>query len=74
MYVPDFRWGLVIVEIDSRAHHLLEEGAWERTQARRAALQAAGYHVLPYTPEQIRDTPEMVLAGIIAALAFPLAS
>lgn len=74
MYVPDFRWGLVIVEIDSRAHHLLEEGAWERTQARRAALQAAGYRVLPYTPEQIRDTPEMVLAGIIAALAFPLAS
>jgi hypothetical protein len=68
MFVPDFRWGRVIVEIDSRAYHLLEDGAWERTQARRAALQAAGYHVLPYTPGQIRDMPEIVIAGIVNAL------
>ncbi|BEP16036.1 hypothetical protein acdb102_43470 [Acidothermaceae bacterium B102] len=73
-FVPDFRWGWVIVEIDSRAWHLLEAGAWERTQARRARLEAAGYRVLPYTPQQIRDTPLLVIAGIVHALRLQAAS
>jgi predicted CoA-binding protein len=31
-------------------------------------LQAAGYHVIPVTPEQIRRRPTEVLAAIVAAL------
>jgi hypothetical protein len=68
-FVPDFRWGKVIVEIESRAHHLLEPGAWEATQRRHALLRAAGYVVLPVTPEQLRDAPGEVIAMIWTALA-----
>ena len=66
--VPDFRWGRVIVEVDSKAHHLLRPGAWERTQARRAFLQAHGYVVIPVTPEMVRDSPEDIIASVLAAL------
>lgn len=74
VFVPDFRWGRVIVEIDSRAFHLLEVGSWERTQERRAALFAAGYVVLPFTPSQIRTTPEDVVAAIRHAIILTAAS
>ena len=74
IFVPDLRWGRVILEIDSRAYHLLEAGAWEKTQARRAKLRAAGYDVLSYTPEQIRKTPDIVMAGLREALAMAAAS
>lgn len=67
--VPDVRWGRLIVEVDSRLHHLLRPGAWEATQARRLQLERAGYHVLPVTPEQIRDEPAAVMAAIMAAYA-----
>lgn len=65
-YVPDLRWGFFIVEVDSKLHHFLEPGSWEATQRRRARLRAAGYHVLPVTPESIRDEPDEVLRAIIA--------
>lgn len=65
-YVPDLRWGWFIVEVDSRLHHLLVLGAWEATQRRRFALQRAGYHVLPVTPEQITLDPVGVVETIIA--------
>jgi hypothetical protein len=74
IFVPDLRWGRVILEIDSRAYHLLEAGAWERTLARRAKLRAAGYDVLSYTPEQIRETPDLVIAGVVEALAMAAAA
>jgi hypothetical protein len=74
VFVPDFRWGMVIVEIDSRAHHLLEPGAWERTQERRAALSSLGFLVLPFTPQQLRDTPELVIAAVRSGLQRAVAS
>ena len=68
LFIPDFRWGRVIVEVDSKAWHLLESGAWQRTQKRRAFLQAHGYLVTPTTPEQLRESPELVIAAVRAAL------
>ncbi len=69
LLTPDFRWGRVIVEIDSKAFHLLQEGSWDRTQERRAYLRAHGYWVIPVTPRQLRENPEQVLAEILSALA-----
>ena len=63
-YLADFRWGRFIVEIDSREHHLLGPGSYEATQARRAALQAAGYFVLTITPTMLAKDPEGVLAAV----------
>ena len=40
--VPDFRWGMFIVEVDSKEWHLLEPGSWERTLHRRMKLEGAG--------------------------------
>lgn len=68
LFIPDFRWGRVIVEVDSKAWHLLEPGAWQRTQERRAFLQAHGYLVIATTPEQLRESPELVIAAVQAAL------
>jgi very-short-patch-repair endonuclease len=65
---------MVIVEIDSRAHHLLEPGAWEHTQERRAALSSLGFLVLPLTPQQLRDTPELVIAAVRSGLQRAVAS
>lgn len=67
LFRPDFRWGRLIVEVDSRLHHLLKPGSYEATLRRRAMLEAAGYHVVPVSPEQIRDDPDGVVA-LIAAL------
>lgn len=66
-FIPDFRWGWLIVEVDSRVHHLLRPGSAQATQRRRALLEAAGYHVIPVSPEMIRDDPAGVLAMIVAA-------
>jgi hypothetical protein len=68
LLVPDFRWGHVIVEIDSKAFHLLQEGAWDRTQERRAFLRAHGYLVIPVTPKQLRERPDEVIAEVLRAL------
>jgi hypothetical protein len=72
VFVPDVRWGMFIVEVDSKEWHLLEPGSWERTQARRTRLEAAGYHVLPITPQQIRDTPAEVIAAVRTQYALSL--
>jgi hypothetical protein len=69
IYVPDFRWGRVIVEIDSKEWHLLHSGSWEATLHRRMLLTLAGYHVIPVSPSQLKDSPELVLSMIRAALA-----
>jgi very-short-patch-repair endonuclease len=67
VYVPDLRWGRLIIEVDSKLHHLLTPGAWAATLRRRARLEQAGYHVIPVTPEMIRDDPSGVLAMIMVA-------
>jgi hypothetical protein len=68
IFEPDFRWGRVIVEIDSKEWHLLHPGGWEATQHRWMLLTDAGYHVIPVSPSQLRDTPELILNVIRAAL------
>jgi len=62
---PDFG---VAVEMDSREWHLSPED-WERTMRRHARLTALGILVLHFSPRQIRDEPDQVLATIRAALA-----
>ncbi len=62
---PDFG---VAVEVDSREWHL-SPGDWERTMRRHARLTALGILVLHFSPRQIRDEPDQVLATIRAALA-----
>lgn len=64
--VPDFRWGRLIVEIDSREWHLLQPGSWEATMARRAHLEAHGYRVVPLSPQLLRDSPALALAAVTA--------
>lgn len=67
--VADAWWpqaGLV-VEVDSREWHLAPAD-WERTMRRHALLTALGVLVLHFSPRQIRDEPEMVIAAIQAAL------
>lgn len=67
--IPDFRWGRVILEVESREFHLMVPGSWERTQRRWAALSAAGYLVIPATPEDILRRPASVVAAIRGAMA-----
>jgi hypothetical protein len=73
-FVPDFRWGRLILEIDSRAWHLLEAGSYEETQRRWAYLRLAGYLVIPVTPTLLRDSPDEVVAMVWAGLAEVAAS
>ena len=57
----------VAVEVDSKEWHLSPED-WERTLRRHAAMAAQGIVVLHFTPRQLREEPERVLADIRAAL------
>lgn len=66
---PDFRWGRLIVEIDSKEWHLLVPGSWERTQQRRRLLERAGFTVLVVTPEELHRQGDVVVADIQARLA-----
>lgn len=68
VFVPDFRWGMVIVEVDSHLHHALRPGGLAATEGRRLTLQAAGYLVVPVTPDQIRHRPTEVIEAIVTAL------
>ncbi len=61
---PDFA---VAVEVDSKQWHLSPED-WEQTLRRHARLTALGILVLHFTPRQIRENSEEVLATIRAAL------
>lgn len=72
MFVPDFRWGWFIVEVDSKEWHLLVPGSWEHTQQRRTRLEGGGYHVLPLTPKQLRDLPPEVAAAVRAGFTASL--
>jgi very-short-patch-repair endonuclease len=66
-FIPDFRWGWLIIEVDSRLHHLLRPGSAQATERRRGILEAAGYHVIPVSPEMIRDDPSGLIAAIVVA-------
>jgi hypothetical protein len=61
---PDFG---VVCEVDSREWHLAPD-SWEQTMRRHARLTALGLHVLHFSPRQIREEPDYVLATIGAAL------
>jgi len=67
---PDAWWPAfgVAVEIDSREWHLLP-AHWEETMRRHARLTMLGIQVLHFSPRQIRDEPEEVLATISTTLA-----
>lgn len=58
----------VVAEADSKEWHLSPE-AWEKTMSRHARLTSLGILVLHFTPRQIRDEPDQVLATIRQALA-----
>ncbi len=68
--VADAWWpqaGLV-VEVDSKQWHLSPQD-WEQTMRRHARLTALGILVLHFTPRQIKNEPDQVLATIRQALA-----
>jgi very-short-patch-repair endonuclease len=58
----------LVVELDSRAHHL-NPTAFEQDRVRDAALQLAGYRVLRITWRRLRDEPGRVVAELTAFLA-----
>jgi hypothetical protein len=66
---PDAWWPEfgVVVEVDSKEWHLSPE-SWERTMRRHACMTALGLLVLHFSPRQIREEPDHVLATITAAL------
>lgn len=67
---PDAWWpdAAVAVEVDSKEWHLSPE-SWERTMRRHAKMTALGILVLHFTPRQIREEPDYVLASIRTALS-----
>ncbi len=67
---PDAWWpdAGVVAEVDSREWHLSPED-WQRTMARHAAMTAHGILVLHFSPRQIREQPDYVIATIRAAIA-----
>ncbi len=66
---PDAWWPdvAVAVEVDSKEWHLSPE-SWEHTMRRHGRMTAHGILVLHFTPRQIREEPEDVLATIRDAL------
>ncbi|MEA2445486.1 MAG: hypothetical protein QOJ12_2778, partial [Thermoleophilales bacterium] len=69
-YEVDFHWPdhSVIVEVDSWKHHA-GRLAFERDRRKWAALEAAGYAVIPLSWRQLTEEPEATAAQIGAALA-----
>jgi hypothetical protein len=61
---PDFG---VAVEVDSKEWHLAPKD-WEQTMRRHARMTALGILVLHFSPRQIREEPEEVLATIRTAI------
>lgn len=61
----DFLWVAlrVVVEIDGREWHL-SPAHWEQTMRRHAALAAAGYAILHFSPQQLRSRPGEVIDRI----------
>jgi len=66
---PDAWWPdvAVAVEVDSKEWHLSPE-SWEHTMRRHGRMTAHGILVLHFTPRQIREDPDDVLATIRDAL------
>lgn len=66
---PDAWWPdlAVAAEADSKEWHLLP-AHWEETMRRHARMTALGILVLHFTPRQIRQQPDYVLAAIKSAL------
>jgi hypothetical protein len=66
---PDVWWREfgVVVEVDSKQWHLSPE-SWEQTMRRHARMTALGLLVLHFSPRQIREDPDQVLATIATAL------
>ena len=58
----------LVVELDSRAHHL-NPTAFEQDRVRDVTLQLAGYRVLRITWRRLREQPERVVAELTAFLA-----
>jgi very-short-patch-repair endonuclease len=58
----------VVGEVDSREWHLAPED-WERTMLRHAELSAHGLVVLHFSPRQLRNEPDRVVATLRATLA-----
>ena len=65
LHWPDQR---LVVEADSVAYHSLKANV-EADRRRDATLRAHGYDVLRFTWTQVTQEPEVVIAGIAAALA-----
>ena len=63
----------LIVEIDGYDFHGGRR-AFETDRARDAAHVAAGYRVIRFTANQLRDEPLIVIGQLSAALALALAS
>jgi len=66
---PDAWWPEygVAVEVDSKEWHVAPE-RWERTMTRHARMTALGILVLHFSPRQIRQKPDEVIATIRKAL------
>jgi very-short-patch-repair endonuclease len=66
---PDAWWREfgVVVEVDSKEWHLSPD-SWEQTMGRHARMTALGLLVLHFSPRQIREEPDQVLATIATAL------
>ena len=58
----------VVAEVDSREWHLAPED-WERTMRRHAGLSARGLVVLHFSPRQLKNEPDRVVATVRATLA-----
>ncbi|WP_275776511.1 DUF559 domain-containing protein [Paenarthrobacter sp. Y-19] len=59
--------GWLIVEVNGYQFHSSRE-AWRKDMGRLNAAQAMGYRVLSFSPEQIWNSPELVLGQIRACL------
>ena len=68
-YEVDMLWReqRLIVEVDGYAYHS-GRAAFERDRRRDAALQAAGYRVVPFTWRQITLEPHVVVAQLARLL------
>jgi len=66
---PDAWWPTagVAVEVDSKEWHLSPDD-WQQTMSRHARMSAHGIIVLHFTPRQIRDESDWVIAQIRSAL------
>lgn len=58
----------VVVEVDSKEWHLSPKH-WEKTMSRHAKMTALGILVLHFSPKQVKNESEQVLATIRQALA-----